>query len=655
MDISQLTINAIKTLSVDQVEKANSGHPGLPLGAATFAYTLWHDHMNHNPRNPNWMNRDRFILSAGHGSALLYSLLHIFDYGLSIEDLKNFRQLGSKTPGHPEYGYTQGVEATTGPLGQGLAMGVGMALAEAHLGERFNTEEFKIIDHYTYILAGDGCLMEGITNEASSLAGHLGLSKLIVLYDSNSITIDGTTDLAFGEDVRARYEALGWDTYLVEDGEDRESVSRAIEKAKESDKPSLIEIKTIIGRDSPLAGSEKSHGAPLGVDNTKVLRENLAYAWGDFEVPEEVYSHMETFLREAGEKENQWNESFERYQKHYPEKFEELQGFFEGKLPEDYLDSDEFFEFDGDMATRKASGQVINKLKDRVPNLIGGSADLAGSNNTTMDQEAFIEKNFYSPRNIHFGVREHAMAAIANGLALYGGTVPYVATFLVFSDYMKPAIRLSALMGTKLIYVFTHDSIGVGEDGPTHQPISHQAMLRAVPGLVNFRPGSPAEVAAAWKYALKHDGPTALSLTRQDVSKLEGKGKEAERGAYVFKEWGDGKDLTIIATGSELGPSFEAGELLSQEGINVRLVSMPSQEVFEGQDDSYKEEVLPSSDEKRLVVEAGSSFGWHKYSKNGDIVSVDSFGESAKGSDLMEKFGFTPENIAERAKKLINS
>lgn len=655
MDIKDLSINTIRLLSVEQVEEANSGHPGLPLGASPMAYTLWAKEMKHNPKNPQWFDRDRFILSAGHGSALLYSLLHLFGYGLEIEDLKEFRQLDSKTPGHPEYGHTKGVEATTGPLGQGLAMAVGMALAEAHLGQRYNEDGYEIIDHYTYALVGDGCLMEGITNEASSLAGHLGLSKLIVLYDSNNITIEGKTNLAFTEDVRSRYQALGWDTSLVEDGNDTDAIAKAIQEAKESDKPSLIEIKTKIGYGSLQEDSESAHGAPLGEESIESLKKNLLWDYdGEFFVADEVYDHMEDIIQKGQQAEEDHKALVKEYSEKFPEKYQELKDSLEGNLPLDYLDSDEYYDMEEGVATRASSGQVINKLADHIPGLVGGSADLGPSNNTEMEDREFISKDNYGGSNIHFGVREHAMAAICNGMALHGGVIPYCGTFLIFADYLKPALRLSALMEQRVVYLLTHDSIGLGEDGPTHQPIEQLTMLRASPNTKVFRPADGIETAAAWSYALQNeDGPTVLALTRQKTQPIEETSKEALKGAYEIKTFGDDPQAILIASGSELGIIYEAGQILDEEGISTKIVSMPSMEVFEDQEESYKDSILDPDIKKRITLEAGSSLGWHKYAKEGKSIGIDSFGASAKGEELFEKFGFTAEKIAKEVKDIL--
>lgn len=656
MNIDQLSINTIRMLSAEGVEKANSGHPGLPLGAAPMAYTLWSKVMNHNGKNSDWINRDRFILSAGHGSMLLYSLLHLFQYGLEIEDLQNFRQLDSKTPGHPEYGHTLGVEATTGPLGQGISAAVGMAMAEAHMAANFNTDDMKVIDHYTYVLVGDGDLMEGMSNEASSLAGTLGLGKLIVLYDSNSISIEGSTDLAFTEDVRKRYEALGWDTILVEDGTNTESIEKAIKDAKKNlDKPTFIEVITNIGYGTEKQDTAKAHGEPLGEHNINVLKKNLNWNFEPFTVPEEVKSHMNEIVAEGQKKEEEWNQLMEKYNEKYPHKGKELQMWLSGDLPEEYLESDEFWSFDKDVATRAASGTVINRLTEKIPNLFGGSADLAPSNKTNMSsREAFLKGN-YSGSNIHFGVREHAMGAALNGMALHGGVRPYGGTFFIFTDYMKPAMRLASLMELPVTYVLTHDSIGVGEDGPTHQPVEQLAVFRAQPNFITFRPADARETAAGWYVALKSKKtPVGLVLTRQGLPLLEGTGKEAIKGAYILKKEKKNLQLILMASGSETNLAFDASDILEEKGIGTRVVSMPSWELFEEQSEEYKEQVLPRSTKARLAIEAGSSMGWQKYTGfDGDIISLDSFGGSAPAGQLFNKFGFTVENVVEKASKLV--
>ncbi len=657
MNKDTLAINTIRVLSSEMVDKANSGHPGLPLGAAPMAFTLFDKVMNHNPKNPNWINRDRFILSAGHGSALLYSLLHMYDYGLTIDDLKGFRQFDSLTPGHPEYGHTVGVEATTGPLGQGMANAVGMAMAEAHLAENFNTEKYKLIDHYTYSIVGDGCMMEGITNEAASLAGTLGLDKLIVLYDSNNISIEGDTDIAFRENVSDRYKALGWDVHFIEDGNDIDLIAETIAKAKENkDKPSFIEIKTKIGYGSTLEGSEKSHGAPLGAEGTKTLKENLGFNYEEeFFVPKEAKDHISETLNRLNDEEEKWNDLYENYKKDNPEKAKELESFLNKEVPVDYLESDEYYEFDGAMASRASSGEVLNRIADRAKHLFGGSADLAPSNNSTIKSAESFSKENYAGRNIHFGVREHAMGAIANGIALHGGITPYVATFFVFADYMKPAIRMSALMKLPVIYVFTHDSIGVGEDGPTHQPIDQMAMLRAIPEVINFRPADARETAAAWSYAVQSkEHPVTLELTRQNLNPIPGSGKKALKGAYVVKDFKKDFDVILIATGSEVDLAYKAAETLLKDDIGARVVSMPSMDLFEMQSDEYKEEVLPKTVRKRVAIEAFNELGWGKYvGLDGKVIAMKAFGASAPGDLLFDHFGFTVENVVDTTKDLI--
>lgn len=658
MDIKNLCVNTIRILSVEAIDKANSGHPGLPLGAAPMAFTLFSDIMNFNPKNSNWINRDRFILSAGHGSALLYSLLHIFGYSLTIEDLKEFRQKGSLTPGHPEYGHTEGVEATTGPLGQGVAMGVGLAMAQMHMGELFNTEDFKVFDNYTYVLTGDGCLMEGISNEASSLAGTLELSKLIMLYDSNNITIEGNTDVAFKENVRARYEALGWDTFSVEDGNDLEEIRKTIEKAKLTNKPSLIEIKTKIGYGSVVEGSEKAHGSPLKSENTEKLKEKLNWCYNDkFYVPNEVYQYVDEVLKEKEKVEEKWNKQFEEYKIKHKDLYLKLQSFLNMEKPVELLNSDELYNFSEDLSTREASGKILNKISKKMSNLFGGSADLAPSNKCVMENFEYFSHNTKFGANIHFGVREHAMAAIANGLFLYGGIKPFISTFFVFSDYLKPALRLSALMKLGVIYILTHDSIGVGEDGPTHEPIEQLAMIRSIPDVVVFRPCDWKETAAAWSYAINNDKhPTVMVLSRQKLKNIENTGRGALKGAYILKDSRNGNpELIIIATGSEVGIALEAADILEKEGRKIRVVSMPSMELFEMQSEEYKNKILPDSIRKRISVEALSDFGWYKYiGLDGKSIGMKSFGISAPGKEIFKTFDITTERIVKESNNLLN-
>lgn len=656
MNMDNLTINTLRILSAEAVEKANSGHPGLPLGAAPMAYALWGKAMNHDSKNPDWINRDRFILSAGHGSALLYSLLHVFDYGVSKEDLESFRQLDSRTPGHPEYGHTVGIETTTGPLGQGLANSVGMAMAEAHLAEVFNTEDEKIIDHYTYVLCGDGDMMEGVGYEATSLAGTLGLGKLIVLYDSNSITIEGGTDLAFREDVMKRFDAQGWETFEVEDGNDVEAIYEAVSKAKQNlGKPSLIKITTEIGFGSPSKqGKNSAHGAPLGEEDLKGTKKYFNWNEEDFTVPQDVKEHMEKVLDKGHKSFDAWEKLYEEYKKNNPELAKKFESYFHLELPIEYMDSEEFWSFDKDISTRVASGMLINRLSTRVANLIGGSADLAPSNNTYMkDREDFSKEN-YKGTNLRFGVREHAMAAAVNGLYLHGGLRPYGGTFFIFSDYMKPSMRLSALMELPVTYILTHDSIGVGEDGPTHQPVEQLAMFRALPNFNMFRPCDARETAAAWYLALTSEKiPTGLALTRQNLPLLEGTGKEALKGGYIVKKEKKDLQMILLASGSEVQLVYEAADKLEEKGIGTRVVSMPCFSIFDKQSKEYKEEILPQNIRKRLAVEAGSELGWYKYvGLDGNIIAMQSFGASAPANLLFEKFGFTVENVVEKALEL---
>lgn len=659
INIENLTINTIRILSAEAVQKANSGHPGMPMGAAPMAYALWAKNMKHCPDNPDWDDRDRFILSAGHGSMLLYSLLHLFGYGLTMDDIKNFRQLGSLTPGHPEYGHTKGVEITTGPLGQGIANGVGMAIAEAYLAEKFNRPGYPIVDHYTYVLSGDGCMMEGVAAEAASLAGTLGLGKLIVLYDSNNITIEGDTDIAFREDVRKRFEAYGWHTLLVEDGNSVEDIDAAIKAAKaEKGKPSLIEIKTQIGYGCPAKqGKASAHGEPLGIDNLKAAKENLCWDYDEeFYIPGEVTEHINTIRENASKQEKEWEELLKAYQKEYPELAAEWDAWKNKDFSAGLLENQDFWTFDDKAnATRSSSGDILNKLAAIIPNLIGGSADLAPSNKSYMKGKGDFSAEDRSGSNLHFGVREHAMAAIANGMAAHGRLQPYVSTFFVFTDYMKPSMRLSALMKLPVTYVLTHDSIGVGEDGPTHEPIEQLASLRSIPGFVVFRPCDAKETAAAWYVAMsRKESPTALVLTRQNLPQLDVTGTDALKGAYVILDSGKKPELLLMASGSEVQLVYEAGKQLLESGVAVRVISMPSWELFEEQDAAYKESVMPSDVTKRLAVEAASSFGWHKYvGLDGDIISIDHFGESAPGNVLFKKYGFTVENVLDRAKKLL--
>ena len=659
--IDTKSVNSIRVLAADAIQKANSGHPGLPLGSAPMAYELWANHMNHNPKDPKWENRDRFILSGGHGSALLYSLLHFFGYGITIEDMKNFRQLGSKTPGHPEYGHTVGVEATTGPLGAGMAMAVGMAMAENHLAATFNKENFPVVDHYTYVLGGDGCMMEGISYEAFSLAGTLGLEKLIVLYDSNNISIEGDTNIAFRENVRKRFESFGFHTQLVEDGNDLDAIGKAIEAAKaEKGRPSMIEIKTKIGAGCPAKeGKASAHGEPLGVENVAALRANLGIADnGPFVLDQDVYDHFAKLAEEKAAAEDAWNALFADYCKTYPEMKELWDTYHNTDNAKCLYDLDEFWNsFDKPEATRNVSGKLLNIINNVVPNMFGGAADLAPSTKTNMKDAGDYSKENPLGKNIHFGIREIAMAAIGNGIALHGGLRPFVSTFFVFSDYVKPMARLSALMGVPLTYVLTHDSIGVGEDGPTHEPIEQLAMLRAMPNFYVYRPADATECAAAWYFATnKKDAPTALVLSRQNLPQLDGSSQEALKGGYILEDsTKDTPDAIIIATGSEVSLAVEAKKELAAENIDVRVVSMPCMDLFEDQPDEYKDAVLPKNVTARVGVEALSEFGWGKYiGINGEFVGMKSFGASAPGNQLFEHFGITKDAVVAAVKKTLN-
>lgn len=642
LSIETRSINAIRTLSIDQIQKANSGHPGLPLGAAPMGYSVFKA-MKHNPEDKKWFNRDRFILSAGHGSAMLYSLLHLYGYGLEIEDLKNFRQMGSKTPGHPEYKHTDGVEATTGPLGQGISMAVGMAMAEKHLAAIYN-KDIEIIDHNTFVICGDGDLMEGISNEASSLAGTLELGKLIVLYDSNSITIEGSTDLAFRENVRMRYEAMGWQTLLVEDGNDYEAILEAIEKAKlDTKRPTLIEVVTEIGYGSPRAGLAKAHGEPLGAEGILETKKFLEESEEDFYVSEEVYSHYKDIKKDLEIKYESDKRIEKIYAEKYPEEYDKLIKSFNGEFDLDVLKEEDFYKFEKDLASRASSGEALNRVADKFDLLFGGSADLGPSNKSVMNNSKYFSAETPEGNNLDFGIREHAMAAAVNGIMLHGGLKGYAATFMVFSDYMKPAIRLSALQQLPAIYVLTHDSIGVGEDGPTHQPIEHLAMLRSIPNNVVFRPADAREAAAGWAVALTSKStPTCLVLSRQTLPNLNSSVEGAQKGAYIIKKEEEELETIVIATGSEVSKAIEA----AKDYKNVRVVSMPSRALFEAQSSEYRESIIPSTIEKRIVVEAASSFGWHKYTGlKGKIISIDEFGASGPGESVFEYFGITTENI----------
>lgn len=649
----QLAIDTIRALSIDAIEEANSGHPGLPMGAAPMAYTLWTRHLNFNPQSKDYFNRDRFILSAGHGSALLYSLLHVSG-SLELEELKQFRQWGSKTPGHPEFRHTDGVEVTTGPLGQGFAMSVGMALAEAHLGGKFNKDDINVVDHYTYVLASDGDLMEGISHEAASFAGHNQLDKLIVLYDSNDISLDGELNKSFSEDVKQRFESYGWNHILVKDGNNLEEIDNAITKAKQQNGPTLIEVKTIIGYGAPnVSGTNGVHGAPLGTDERKLTFE--AYGLNPekrFNVPEEVYEIFQTtMLKRANEHEDEWKEKLETYTEKYPELAEEFKLAISGKLPENYKDELPKFSSDHNAATRADSGEIIQAISKSVPSFFGGSADLAGSNKSNVKEATDYNPNTPEGKNVWFGVREFAMGAAVNGMAAHGGLHPYGATFFVFSDYLKPALRLSAIMGLNATFIFTHDSIAVGEDGPTHEPIEQLAGLRAIPNMNVIRPADGNETRVAWEVALESkQTPTSLVLTRQNLPYLDVDEETVEegvrKGAYVVFETETKPEYLLLATGSEVSLAIEVAKDLDKQGKGVRVVSMPNWFAFEQQTDEYKESVIPKELTKRVAIEMASPLGWHKYvGTEGKVIGIDGFGASAPGDLVVEKYGFTKENI----------
>jgi transketolase len=661
-NLDQLCVNTIRTLAMDGVQKAKSGHPGMPMGMADVSYVLWTRFLKHNPTNPDWANRDRFILSAGHGSMLLYSLLHLSGYDLALKELASFRQWNSLTPGHPEYGLTSGVETTTGPLGQGFATGVGMAIAERFLASTFNKPDLTIFDHYIYAIVSDGDLMEGVSHEAAGLAGHLGLGKIIYLYDDNEISIEGSTDIAFTEDVPARFRAYGWHAEEV-DGHNRDQVEAAIRAAQsETDKPSLIVCHTHIGYGSPnKQDSEACHGAPLGEEEVQLTKEALGWTYEDpFAVPKEVKDVFGQAVEQGKQAEAEWAKLFKQYKKAYPEEADLLETLWAGKLPAGWADAlPTFTTDDSPLATRKASGAVLNSIAPVLPTLVGGSADLCPSTNTLLKGYDDFQKETPTGRNMRFGVREHAMGSILNGMALSGGLIPYGGTFFVFSDYMRPPVRLAALMEQQVIYVWTHDSVWIGEDGPTHQPIEHLAAARAIPGLVTIRPADANETVAAWRLALeRRDGPTALMLTRQKLPILaETKRDYAEtvaHGAYILAESSGVPTLILIATGSEVSLALGARDILAEKGVAVRVVSMPSWELFDAQPEEYRESVLPPQVKARLAIEAGIAMGWHKYvGSAGDVVSLEHFGASAPYQVLQEKWGFTPEAIAERAMKLL--
>ncbi len=662
--IEQLAINTIRLLTVDMVEKAQSGHPGMPMGAAPMAYVLWTKIMKHNPDNPEWINRDRFVLSAGHGSALLYTLLHLTGYDLTMDDLKQFRQWGSKTPGHPEYGHTPGVETTTGPLGQGLSNAVGMAIAERYCAERLNKPGMELIDYNTYVICGDGDLMEGVTSEAASIAGHLKLGKLICLYDHNRISIEGSTDLAFTESVYQRFEAYGWHVENV-DGNDTQAVETAVNKAqKVSGKPSMIIAGTNIGFGSPnKQDSAASHGAPLGAEETSMVREKFGFPDGSsFHVPESVIAHLSNVREKGGASEKSWNELYTVYRETYPDLAVEIDTMHENKLPEGWEKLLPEFSPEEKLATRKASSKILHAVVGKLPFLVGGSADLAPSTGTEVKHATDFSSGNYGGANFRFGVREHAMGAIINGMALSKMLLPYGATFLVFADYMKPALRLAALMQVPSVFIFTHDSIAVGEDGPTHQPIEQLVMLRSIPGLTVFRPADAQETKAAWRIALEHKKPTVLVFSRQTLPVLDPEtypvAEGTPKGCYVLSEWstpstGGNRPVILIATGSEVHLALEAQVALQEEGVPTRIVSMPSRELFEQQSETYRNEVLPPSIRRRIVIEAASPFGWDKYATDeGIILGIDRFGASAPGGTVLKAFGFNVANIVEAAKNL---
>ena len=650
--IEQKAITNIRFLAAEAVQKANSGHPGLPIGSAPMAFTLWKQ-MKHDPKDSHWAGRDRFVLSAGHASMLEYSLLHLFGYGLPMEELKNFRQWGSKTPGHPEFGHTDGVETTAGPLGQGIATAVGMAMAEARLAAEFNREGFPVVDNYTYALSGDGCLMEGVASEAASLAGHLGLGKLILFYDRNEITIEGSTNLAFTEDVGKRFEAYGWTVQQVADGEDTDAIAKAIVNAKADTKhPSLIIVHTEIAHGTPKANSASAHGEPLGDDAIKAMREY--YGWNEepFAVPADVRAYFAELQEGYTKQHAAYDAMMANYKKTYPELFEKWVAWHEKKLPAALKADPRLWNVTGSKATRAVSGDVLNIFAEYLPNLFGGSADLAPSNKTELKGKGFFGVENRAGANIHFGIREFAMAAICNGIQLYGGFHAFCATFLVFTDYLKPALRLSALMHLPVVYVMTHDSIGVGEDGPTHEPIEQLAMLRATPDTLVFRPADAKETAASYLAAMEANQPSVIALTRQNLPQYAETGEGAYKGGYILKDAKNGKpDVILMASGSEVELLYKAAELLEADGISSRIVSMPCLDLFDAQDEAYRASVLPKSIRARVAVEAGSAYSWDRYvGLDGETVCLDRYGASAPANILFKEFGFTPENVVKAAK-----
>ncbi len=649
------SVNAIRALAIDAIQKSGSGHPGLPLGAAPMGYALFARAMRHNPKNPMWSNRDRYVQSAGHGSMLQYALLHLSGYSLTMDDIKKHRQLHSKTPGHPEVHHTEGVEMTTGPLGQGLATAVGMAIAEAHLAAKFNRPGFEIVDHYTYVIASDGDLMEGITAEGSSLAGHLGLGKLIVLYDDNSISLDGPTKMSFTEDVLKRYEAYGWHTQRIENNKstDVDAVEAAISKAKvEKNRPSIISVRSTIGFGAPKAGTQKVHGAALGAEDAAKTKVNLEIDWPEFSVPKDVAADYAKISKAGAKAESDWNKLFAKYSKKYADLGAEFSRLLKGELPADYAKDLPTFKVGEKLATRKASQIVLNALAKKIPELVGGSADLAESNYTDLEGNKMIEAGDYSGRIVRFGVREHAMAAAANGMSLHGGLRPFVATFLIFSDYLRPALRLGALMEQPVIYPFTHDSVALGGDGPTHQPISQLTSLRSIPNVTVIRPADANETAQAWVFALGHtSGPTAMALSRQNLPNLDIPKGSVAKGGYILADSKGKPDVILIATGSEVSASLGAKTELDKAGIKTRVVSMPSTQLFDKQSAKYKESVLPNAVRNRVAVEAGATLGWYKYvGLDGAIIGLDRFGASGDGDELLKEFGFTAANIVKVVK-----
>ena len=654
MDIQQKTINTIRTLSADMVQKANSGHPGAPLGMAAMAYAVWADAMWHNPADPKWRNRDRFVLSNGHASALIYSLLHLFGYGLTMEDLKSFRQWGSKTPGHPEI-ETAGVETTTGPLGQGVANAVGMAIAETMLAAKFNRPDYEIVNHRVYAFCGDGCMMEGVAAEAASLAGTLKLGKLTLLYDDNDISIEGNTDIAMREDVGARFAAYGWQVLRVEDGNDPQQVLAALAEARRDERPSLIVCRTIIGYGCPAKqGTSGVHGAPLGDENLLAMKRTLGMPEDMFHVDEDVYAHLRECADRGAQREREWNDLLARYAQAYPDLKKEFDAWYNMELPQDLMNDPELWDFEGKIATRATSGTMINRLASRLPNLVGGSADLAPSNNTYIKDGGDYSAENRGGRNLHFGVREHAMAAICNGIALHGGLRVFCGTFFVFSDYMKHAIRMSAIMGLPVTYVLTHDSIGVGEDGATHEPIEHLAGLRAIPNLKVFRPADGKETAAAWLCAVTGQGPTCLVLTRQGLPQYQEQGPEAFKGGYVLSDCEGAPDALLMASGSEVEQILTAQPILAAEGIRARVISMPCMELFLKQDAAYQESVLPASVRARVAMEAGATMPWYRFTGlDGAVIGIDHFGASAPAGILFKEYGFTADNVVATVKRVL--